>query len=66
MIFFAHLSLIRVALLRVDPSIHLDVLKGIVHQASHAAHVSIVAGAVNQLLLTQRHQLASLLKVLTL
>lgn len=63
---FNHLSLIRVGLLSVDSSIGLDVLEGVVHQPSHAAHVAIIAGAVNQLLLAQGHQLPGLLEVLTL
>lgn len=61
-----YLSLIRVGLLCVYPSVGLDILKGIVHQASHATHVAIIAGAVNQLLLAQRHKLPSLPEVLTL
>ena len=61
-----YLSLVGVALLCVDPSVGLDVLEGIVHQASAATHVAIVAGAVNQLLLAQRHQLPSLLEGLSL
>lgn len=61
-----YLSLIRIGLLCVYSTIGLDVLKGVVHQASHAAHVAIIARAVNQLLLAQRHQLPSLPEVLTL
>ncbi len=61
-----YLSLIRVGVLCVYPSVGLDVLEGAVHQASHATHVAIVAGAVDQLLLAQRHQLPCLPEVLTL
>lgn len=57
---FTYLSLIRVGLLCVYPSSGLDVPKGIIHQSTAAAHVPIVTRAVNQLLLTQRNQLAGL------
>lgn len=65
-LFSVYQSFIRVGVLCVYPSVGLDVVEGIVHQASHATHVAIVAGAVNQLLLAQRHQLPSLPEVLTL
>lgn len=65
-VFFSHLSLIRVGLLGVDASVGLDVLEGVVHQASVAAVVAVTAGAVHQLLLAQGHQLAGLLEGLTL
>lgn len=64
--FFSHLSLVRVGLLGVDASVGLDVLEGIVHQASVAAVVAVTARAVHQLLLAQGHQLAGLLEGLTL
>lgn len=64
--FSVYLSLIRVGLLSVYASVGLDVLEGVVHQASIAAHVAVVGGAVDQLLLAQRHQLPSLPEVLTL
>lgn len=63
---YVYLSLIRVGVLCVYPSVCLDVLEGLVHQATHTAHVAIVTRAVNQLLLAQRHQLPSLPEVLTL
>lgn len=59
-----YLSLIWVGLLRIDPSVLLNVLEGAVHQAATAAHVAEVPRTVNQLLLTQRHQLLSLPVVL--
>lgn len=65
-VFFSHISLIRVGLLGVEASVGLDVLEGVVHQASVAAVVAVTAGAVNQLLLAQGHQLAGLLEGLTL
>lgn len=49
---FYHLSLVRVRLLRVQASAGLDVLEGVVHQASVAAFVAVAAGTVHQLLLT--------------
>lgn len=61
-----YLSLIRVGVFCVNSSIGFDVCEGIVHQASHAAHVAIVARAINQLLLTQGHQFTCLPEVLTL
>lgn len=61
-----YLSLIRIGLFCVDATIGLDVLKCTVHQASIASHVAIIAGAVHQLLLTQRNKLSGLPEVLTL
>lgn len=65
-VYFSHISLIRVGLLGVDASVGLDVLEGVVHQASVAAVVAVTAGAVHQLLLAQGHQFAGLLEGLTL
>lgn len=62
--FTDYLSLIRVGLLRVDAAVLLDVLEGAVHQTSAAAHVAVISGAVDQLLLAQRHQLPGLPVVL--
>lgn len=59
-----YLGLVRVGLLRVDPSVLLNVLEGVVHQTSITSHVAVLSGTVNQLLLTQRHQLPSLPEVL--
>lgn len=44
----------------------LDVLKGLVHQTTIAALVALWSGTVHQVLFAQRHQFASLPKVLTL
>lgn len=61
-----YLALIRIGLLCVNASIFFNVLEGIVHQATTAAIITIISRAVNQLLLTQGHQLPSLPEVLAL
>lgn len=61
-----YLSLIRVGIFCVNSFVVFDVFEGVVHQASHAAHVAVGARAVNQLLLAQGHQLPCLPEVLTL
>ena len=53
-------------LLRVDSLVGHDVLEGVVHHASVAAVVAVGPGAVHQVLLGQRHQLAGLAVVLAL
>ena len=61
-----YLSLVGVGVLSIHASRGqgLDVLKGLVHETAHAAHVAKITGAVNQLLLTEGHQLIGLLIVL--
>lgn len=61
-----HLSLVGVRDLRVHATVVLDVGEGLVHQTTVAALVALRSGAVHQVLLAQRHQLASLPEVLTL
>jgi hypothetical protein len=61
----AVLSRVRVGLLSVDAVIFLDVLEGLVHQTTVATHVSVFARAVDEVLLTEGHQLASLAEVLS-
>ncbi len=53
-------SLVRVCLLSAQTTVVDDVLEGVVHQATVAALVAVAAGAVHQLLLGERHQLAGL------
>lgn len=62
----SHLSLVRVGLLGVQAFAVLDVLEGVVHQASVAAFVAVARRTVHQLLLTQGHQAAGLSEGLTL
>ena len=60
------LSLVGVALLGVDAAVVLDVLKGVVHEATVAAVVAVRGAAVDQVLLGEAHQLAGLAEVLAL
>ena len=52
--------------LGVDAAIFLDVVEGEVHETSLAAVVALLRGAVDEVLLRERDQLASLLEVLAL
>ena len=51
-------SLVGVRLLSAQTTVVDDVLEGVVHEATVAALVAVAAGAVNELLLGERHQLA--------
>lgn len=59
-------SQVRIRILRVQTAVVLDVLESLVHQTAIAALVALRSGAIHQVLLTQRHQLPGLSKVLTL
>lgn len=59
------MGLVGVGLFSVDSLVVLDVLKGVVHQATPTSHVAIRSGAIHQLLLAERHQLSSLSEGLT-
>ena len=59
-------SQVRVRVLRVQTSVVLHILEGLVHQAAVAALVALGSGAVHQVLLAQRHQFARLPELLTL
>merc|ERR1719374_442341 len=62
---FAIASFIGIRLLSIDTTVSFNVSEGVVHEASHAAVVAVVSGAVDQLLLRKAHQFASLLRMLT-
>ena len=57
---------VRVGVLRVQAAVILDVLEGLVHQASIAALVALWPGAVHEVLLAERHQCAGFPEVLAL
>lgn len=59
-------SKVGVELLSVQASVVLDVLEGLVHESTIAALIAFGTRAVNQVLLTERHQFASLSELLTL
>lgn len=59
-------ALVGVALLHVDAAVVLDVLEGVVHEAAVAAVVAVLRGAVDQVLLRERHQVPRLAEVLAL
>ncbi len=59
------LSLVRVRLLGVDATVLLDVLEGVVHEAAVATLVAIGLRTVNEVLLAQGRQGASLAEVLS-
>ena len=61
-----HISSVRVAVGRADPTVLFDVLEGVVHEASIASSITILPRAVHQLLLTQAGELPSFLEHLTL
>lgn len=51
-----HISSVRIARGRADASVALDVLKGIVHEPSIAASITILPRTVHQLLITQANK----------
>ena len=61
-----HISSVWVAGSRADASIALDVLEGVVHEATITASIAVLPRAVHQLLFTQAHQIPRLLEVLAL
>ncbi len=58
-------GLVRVRSLGIDTGLN-DVLEGVVHQTAVAALIALGSGAINQILLGERNQLASGLEVSTL
>lgn len=59
-------SQVGIGLLRVQTVVVLDILEGLVHQASIAALVAFRSGTFHQVLLAQRHQLAGFPELLAL
>lgn len=59
-------SKVGVEFLSVQATIVLDVLEGLVHESTIAALISFRTRAVNQVLLTEGYQFASLSELLTL
>lgn len=59
-------TLIGVRFLGINATIVLDVTESIVHQATVAAIVAVLGGAINQILLGQRYQGTGLAEMLTL
>lgn len=57
---------IRIRLLRIQPIVVLNILEGLVHEASITAMIALWPRTVHQVLLTQRNQLSRSTKQLTL
>lgn len=55
-----YFSTVWIACLGVQTTIFLDVLKGVVHQPTFTALVTLRVGAVHQLLFTKGHKLPRL------
>ena len=62
--YYTYNALIRVRVLSVNTIILLDVFEGPVHETTLTAMVTGCGGAVNQVLLTEGHELAGLAEVL--
>ena len=62
--YYTYNALIRVRVLSVDAIILLDVFKSRVYATTVTAMVTGCSGAVNQVLLTEGHELAGLAEVL--
>ena len=60
-----YLSLVGVGVFCVNSFVVLDVLESLIHETTVAALITILAAAVNQVLLAERRQITSLAKVLT-
>lgn len=63
--FPSYLSGVRVGFFGVDTSVSLDVVKSVVHKTAVAAHVSVFARAVDQVLFAEGDEFAGFQSVLT-
>lgn len=61
----SYLSLVGVRVFSINALVVFYVLKGLIHKTAVTAFVSVFSTAVNQVLLTQRDELAGFAEILT-